>query len=261
MNTIKTKLSLDATKIKIVAVILMFCDHIHQMWAPYGAPMWLTWLGRPVFPIFLFIMSESFHYTQNRKKLLTRLLLASWFMHLANLVFESLLHNKDIVLMNNAFSTFFITTLYMLFWDMLVDGIKTKKISKIIRAILLCFIPIITMIPFFLILSGGPVPRWLIKCLLFLPNVLVVEGGPPVIILGVLFYIFRRWRLAQVAILAALSAYIFFMDPSSIQWMMGFAVIPMLLYNGEKGRGMKNFFYIFYPAHIYLLYVIATLLK
>jgi len=41
--------------------------------------------------------------------------------------------------------------------------------------------------------------------------------------------------------------------------MMIFAVIPIFLYNGEKGRGMKYFFYIFYPAHIYILYIIATL--
>ena len=44
-----------------------------------------------------------------------------------------------------------------------------------------------------------------------------------------------------------------------IQWMMIFASIFMLLYNGEKGNGSRKIFYIFYPAHIYLLYTISVL--
>jgi hypothetical protein len=34
-----------------------------------------------------------------------------------------------------------------------------------------------------------------------------------------------------------------------------------MLYNGKRGSGSKYFFYIFYPAHIYLLYLIAWLIR
>lgn len=44
------------------------------------------------------------------------------------------------------------------------------------------------------------------------------------------------------------------------QWMMIFALPIMLLYNGEKGKGYKYFFYIFYPLHIYLLYILGKLM-
>jgi hypothetical protein len=247
----------------------MVFDHIHQMWAHSGAPMWLTGLGRPVFPMFLLAMSESFHYTHSRKAFLKRLLFASWFMTVFSMVLQYVLPNDDIVLMNSAFSTFFIAGLYMLFYDMLIDGIKTRKAGKIAVAILLCLVPIITSLPAILVSNlsinnafSPLVIRTMLMACFLLPNILLVEGGLIMVALGVLFYALRKWRWAQIVVLAALSTLVFIKsNVGDIQWLMVFAAIPMLLYNGEKGRGMKNFFYIFYPAHIYLLYIIATLWK
>jgi hypothetical protein len=265
MTALKSKLSLDATKLKIIAIVLMVFDHIHQMFAPVGAPIWLTWLGRPVMVMFLFAMSESFHYTRNRWKYLSRLFFGSCFMTVFSVILETLiLPNDDVVLMNNAFGTFLVAGLYMLFWDMLVDGIKNKKAGKIIGSILLCFVPVLTAVPGIVIAELDISPMWVFQVLLtsvaILPNILAVEGGPLMVVMGVLLYVFRNRRWAQTAVIAAFSALVFVTsrDPSN-QWLMIFAVIPILLYNGEKGRGMKYFFYIFYPAHIYMLYIIATL--
>ena len=41
------------------------------------------------------------------------------------------------------------------------------------------------------------------------------------------------------------------------QWSMILALPLLLMYNQAKGRGMKNLFYIYYPAHIYLLLITA----
>jgi hypothetical protein len=244
----------------------MVFDHVHQMWASSGAPIWLTWLGRPVFPIFLFAMADSFHYTSNRKSYLKRLLFASWIMTICSMIIQNVLPNDDIVLMNNAFMTFFVTGLYMLFYDMLIDGIKTKKAGKIVGAILLCFVPILTALPSILVANLADnlpllVTRILLTACLMLPTIIIVEGGFMLVLLGVLFYALRKWRLAQIAALAIYCVLEFVLTKgASIQWIAIFAAIPMLLYNGEKGRGMKHFFYIFYPVHIYLLYIIACVI-
>lgn len=263
-NTCKWKL-LNATTLKLLAVILMFMDHIHQMFVSVGAPIWLTMAGRLVFPIFLFAASESFHYTRNKKKYLQRLLFASWGMTIFTLVLQTVVPNDNVVLMNNAFSTFFVAGLYMLFWDKLIEGIRNKKPKQVAKAILYCFIPVLCALPmlFAATLSFNEnIPFVFIKGLmtisLLIPSLLSVEGGAAMVALGTAFYIFRKHRVAQIAILLILSAAVSAVS-RNIQWMMCFAAIPIALYNGERGAGMKNFFYIFYPLHIGLLYIISSI--
>jgi len=268
MALFKTKPLLDATAIKIIAIILMVFDHIYQMWVPAGAPVWLKWLGRPVFPMLMFIMAESFHYTHSRKKFLMRLLLAAWFMVIFNAILSTVLPNPhpNVVLMNGAFMTFFVAGLYMLFYDMLVDGIKAKNAGKITGAALLFFVPVLSAAPALLIAGmAGNMRLGLFRLLMvagmMVPSVVFAEAGALMVPLALVFYALRKWRWAQIAALAAVTAiYVILSRDTSIQWMMVFAVIPIFLYNGEKGRGMKYFFYIFYPAHIYILYIIATYL-
>ena len=47
---------------------------------------------------------------------------------------------------------------------------------------------------------------------------------------------------------------------SSYQIFDVLAMIPIALYNGKKGIGFKYFFYIFYPGHLVILYVIHMLI-
>nr|WP_277896271.1 hypothetical protein [Enterococcus lactis] len=47
MNTVRSKRGLSTFDLKILGITLMFVDHIHQMFYPFGAPDWLDWFGRP----------------------------------------------------------------------------------------------------------------------------------------------------------------------------------------------------------------------
>ncbi len=257
---------LSATVIKLIAVVFMFMDHIHQMFAAAGAPIWLTMVGRLVFPMFLFTAAESFYYTHNKRKYLQRLLFASWGMTVFTFTLGQIIPNENVVLMNNAFSTLFVAGLYMMFWDWFLEGIKTRKTTQIMKSVLCSFIPILCVFPMLLVgmLSANEnIPFFVIRVLaavsLLVPNILTVEGGFALVLLGVLFYIFRKNRIMQILVLSILSVLVY-MTGDKIQCIMGLAAIPIFMYNGKRGYGMKNFFYLFYPAHIGILYIISALI-
>ena len=43
------------------------------------------------------------------------------------------------------------------------------------------------------------------------------------------------------------------------EWMCAFSAVFMVFYNGERGKNIKSFFYVFYPAHIYVLFGLSCL--
>ena len=266
MNKIKV---LNGTQIKFIAAFLMLLDHIHEMFYYVGAPIWLTMVGRLVFPMFLFIAADSFHYTSNKYKFLERLLIGTLFINAASFIIEQVLPNDNVVIMNNAFSTFLVVGVYSFFIDRLKSGIKNHDKKDILKAVFWFLLPVLTALP--MIFMSGLIDKimeienpalkmpamFLNYMLMTFPSLFTAEGGPILVALGIAFYIFRENRALQCLSLAVLSA-ILFAAGDIIQPLMVFAIIPMLMYNGEKGKGMKYFFYIFYPAHLYILYIIST---
>jgi len=261
----------SGSALKYFAAALMVCDHLHEFFFhDIPGAMWLKMVGRLVMPIFLFMCAEGFHYTRSRKRYLLQLLIASWVMNAANLALSFALpvDPEKFVLANNVFTTMFMSALYMLFYHMFVAGCKEKKAGKILGSLGLALLPVVSILPVMLIMdSDGVVPRPVAIAASFIPSVLMVEGGFLLVIMAVAFYALRNHRLLQMLPLVAVTAISFFTgrgQPNNIQWMMVFAAIPLLLYNGKRGRGgrfSKYFFYVFYPAHIYILYVIAWALQ
>ena len=80
--------------------------------------------------------------------------------------------------------------------------------------------------------------------------------------LGVVLYFVRESREQFCAVYLLFCIYQFSLEMlsagSCLQSGMILALPLMMKYNRQKGPGMKYFFYIFYPAHTFLLFWLSS---
>ncbi|GHU51645.1 membrane protein [Clostridia bacterium] len=265
----KSNLELSGNALKVIGVVLMVFDHIHQMFISV-APAWFPMLGRLVLPIFIFMCAEGFYHTSNRKRYMLRLLVAAVVMNIGNRILANAMRivpdipEHGVELINSVFTTMLMTTFYLFFIERLREGLRENKVAKIAGSIALMAFPVAltAALVFLVYASDNSQTRVFVNAFFLIPNLLAMDGGVPFMLLGISFYYLRQWRLAQMTVLVLFSALNFFAGVGGgIQWLMVFAVIPLFLYNGRRGGGNKYFFYIFYPAHIWGLYTLAWLLQ
>lgn len=261
---------LNGFQIKIIALFLMLLDHIHYIFSGVlEIPMSFTFLGRLSAPLFIFMVANGMYYTKNPKKYLLRLWLGFIFMGIGNNFINKFfpLQNGGIII-NNIFSTLFLICFIIYCIQKIQQNKNNKKI--ITKYIFLMIYPIVvSCILFILLMLDGKLYLTIFKIIfIFVPNILFTEGGFLFVILGVGFYLcnFNKKKLSIFYILFCLiilftgytkenpleSMFIW-----NIQWFMIFSLPIILLYNREKGANMKYLFYIFYPAHIYILTIIC----
>ncbi|MDR0400704.1 MAG: conjugal transfer protein TraX [Treponema sp.] len=256
---------LSGTGIKTAGVVLMAADHVRQMFIDRGPPDWLGWMGRPVAAMFLFLCAEGFFYTRSKKRYMLRFLGISLFMSAMNRVLSAAMPMEHIALINNIFGTLFLSSYYMWIIDLIRGGIKERSPAKVLPALLGFILPFVLSFVMILAMQNGS--RNAVLALFFIPNPLSVEGGLVLTFMGTAFYLLRKRRLAQTALVLIIGALTWYASRGAagdVQWLMVFAVVPLLLYNGKRGGGGtagKYFFYVFYPAHIYLLYCAAWFLR
>lgn len=244
----KKSFGIDSFWLHIIAMAIMLCDHI---WGTvmYSNFWFLTFLGRLAFPIFAFMLAEGFFHTGNIGKYFLRLLIGAI---ISEIPFNLMMSGYWIdPFEQNVMWTFLIALACMHFsskirkknetWG-LVAGIGIFAIGALVG--------FITMVDY---------------------------SGYGIMMVGV-FYFFRGrkwWQiLAQIAGLLVINGVIFkgmMMDVSIFgftfevkqQAFAVFAMIPILLYNGERGLHNKMIqysFYLFYPVHILILSLMALYL-
>lgn len=263
----------DAAFMKKIAIITMFIDHMTLSFLEVARnadgerimntfPMGKTLdqigrgIGRLAFPVFCFLIVEGLIHTRSRWKYLIRLLI---FAAVSQVPFKLLVFPTSTK--PHADTIFTLAIGYTLIWcidtlslrlcggrfrptpDMQEQegaqpGTQTKEQTDAVTSVLRTGLLII--------LGGGLTAA---ACILAKRTGCDYSYGGVICIL-LLYLLYRTRELS----LGAAWAWLTYYNHNELLALTGFALI--WCYNGERGRQNKYFFYLFYPRHLIVLYLI-----
>lgn len=243
------KFGLSGSTLKWIAVVTMLIDHVgaavllrvyrtncfrltteglRQLVLVYRV---MRAIGRVAFPIYCFLLVEGFRRTGNALKYALRLFL---FALISEIPFDLAFHSQ---ILETEYQNVFFTLFFGLAAMIAADAICRRWLKE----------------------------EWTLRYRIL---EMVVVGGCTAVAAGMawllrtdyswkgvgcimIMYLFRRNKTTQIA--AGISSFLW--ENTAF-----LAFIPIALYNGKRGLKMKYFFYIFYPAHLLVLYFICRLL-
>ena len=227
------RFGITGNELKIIALVAMAIDHMGAVVVAYFMSLpgeysgfWgsLYWpcrsIGRIAFPIFCFLLVEGFLHTKNKGKYFLRILL---FALLSEIPFNLAFQGK---LKAPMYQNVFWELAMGIFLMMLLAEIEKRSRNLILKVSLMILMVMVT--------AGAA-------------ESLCFDYGEHGIITIALLYYFRNSRSLQL--MAGAFSFLW-----SWKAMLGF--LPIIFYNGKKGRGIKYAFYIFYPAHLLVFYLI-----
>ena len=235
----KPKFGLTNNQLKIVAMVSMLCDHVGLLFFPEVDIFRI--IGRIAFPIFAYMIAEGCRYTKNRAKYLC--LIAGM-----GIVFQFVY----LVAMDSLYQGILITFSLAIITIYAIDGIlKSKKLWTGLASVASLAFVVFFVFVLPILLKGTDFD---------------LDYGLWGILLPVAIYYLpnRLWRTVGMAVLLLARAIHYTVFPIALgplQWFALLSVLFLALYNGERGKAkMKYVFYIFYPAHLVILYGIAILI-
>ena len=238
----RQKKSFNSNQLKMIAILAMTLDHLLSVVFPnYPKDWWVLAghvIGRLTAPIMWFFIAEGYHYTQNVKKYAMRLFLFAFISHFAYnfafgipfVPFQTTVFNQTSVIWSLAWG---LVSLMFLDCGRLKEWMKTG---------LLIFICLLTFCS-----------DWSCIAVMAIVSIGGNRGDFKKQMSGMMFYV-------------SLYALIYFLCSDKVYGLLQFGTaltIPLLKrYNGQRGtwKGMKWFFYLYYPLHLILCGVIRVAL-
>ncbi|MBR3422598.1 MAG: hypothetical protein IKG98_11140 [Ruminococcus sp.] len=228
---------LSASAVKYIAIIAMFFDHFAYLFLPNDSLLYGTirFFGRITAATMCFFICEGYHHTHDLKKYFLRLGIFAFISHFA---FTYACHGSVLVIGTESVIATLLLSL------LAVHIVNTDKVDKALK--LPALLTVLYLASFC---------DWGMDAVLFTLAFEFARGKRSVQALAYLAVAFVR-RLLPL-LLASMSDFSVFTS----KWYTIGLVLPagiIMLYNGERGGGKhgnwsKWFFYVFYPAHLFVL--------
>ncbi len=220
--------------LKIIACVCMFCDHFSN--AIFESTTFLNCIGRFSFPIFCFQIVQGYIHTHNIKKYITRLSLFAIISQIPFMLFYY------VVLDSFAVNVIF-TLLFGLIAILIYDKYSTS--------VGICSFLGLAIIAEICRFDYGFFGVFIVFMLYLLRNKKISMIFMFVIAVICKFYMSIIKYNIPISYLFLGNKY------SLLMYFTCFSIIPILFYNGKKGKDAKYLFYIFYPAHLLALALLA----
>lgn len=232
----KEQIHFNTNHLKVIAIVAMTIDHFTDLLLP-GFPVHpvaisLHLVGRLTAPIMWFFICEGYYYTRNVKRYMLRLGVFALVSHFA----YAFAFGHDVVPFRSGIFNQ-TSVMYPLFIAVLVMWLRDTelKLHKWVKEILIMF----------LVISAFPAD-WSCIAVMAIMGMYDKRGNLKEQMKTIIFWVF--WY--------GLVSFFFVSKVYALELIGVLMVYPVLkLYNGEKGRAswMKWFFYIYYPAHLFLI--------
>lgn len=219
---------LDGTTLKLIAMASMVLDHVGDSFFP--DQVWMRVLGRIAMPVFAFCISEGFAHTHDKQRYLLRM---GIFSLVSEVPFDLVTAGVPLEFSHqNIMATFFWAILgLMLFERITGEGApKSREAAGFIMLAVFAMLSVLLGLDYNMLGCG----------LIFV------------------FYLLRGKGLEIEA--AAGAVYHALLRNMGICWFGLLGFLPILSYNGQRGRGLKWLFYLFYPGHLLLIWLVRTML-
>ncbi len=258
MHTLDKIRFMNGNGIKLLAAALMLVDHVGFMFFP--DLLVLRYIGRAAMPLFAFMVAEGCRYTKNKVKHFLLMFLLGVACQIVYFIADNGSLYMSILI---TFSLSVLAIYALQYFKRCLFGKQFKIADKILSALMLCAVVfIIWELNAVHSVNGSEFEIdygfWgcmlpVFAALFDFRNIPVPEKFTKAFAIADFYYV----RLAAFTVgLALLCAFTSGLN----EWYAFFALIPLALYGEKKGKlPLKYFFYVFYPAHLVLLYAIDML--